>query len=470
MRTGLSWIDEKSSELIALSKTIWEYAEVGLREERSSAALAGYLEKEGFSIDRWVGNMPTAFVASFGDGKPVIGFLGEYDALPGLSQKAVPNREELVPGGPGHGCGHNLLGVGSLGAALGLKREIEEGRLKGTVRFYGCPAEETLIGKVFMAKAGAFDDLDAAITWHPMWLNTTWGSSSLAMNSVRFTFRGRAAHAAAAPHMGISALDAVELMNTGANFLREHVIQEARIHYVITKGGSEPNVVPPIAESWYYVRAPHREQVEEIYQRLLKIADGACLMTGAGLEVKFQVGCYEFLPNQVITQLLEESLRQVGPPKFTPEDSAFARSIEQSFTPNQKASVLGANNVPPEYWNLSLHEGVAAGFDAGKVLPGSTDVGDVSWIVPTAQITTATYVVGTAAHSWQAAAAAGMGIGQKAMIVAAKAMALAGYELFAKPELLESAKDVFRRDTGGKPYTSPLPPEMSAPIAQLEGH
>lgn len=470
VQTGLLWIDEKTPELIDLSKAIWGYAEVGLREERSSAALAGYLEKEGFSIEAGVGNMPTAFVASFGEGGPVIGFLGEYDALPGLSQKAVPQREELVPGGAGHGCGHNLLGVGSLGAALGLKREIESGRLKGTVRFYGCPAEETLIGKVFMAKAGAFDDLDAAITWHPMWLNTAWGSSSLAMNSVRFTFHGRTAHAAAAPHMGISALDAVELMNTGVNFLREHVIQEARIHYVITKGGGEPNVVPAVAESWYYVRAPHREQVEEIYQRILRIAEGATLMTGARLEVKFQVGGYEFLPNHVITQLLEESLRQVGPPKFTEEDFAFARFLEQSFTSNQKASVLEANNVPAEYWNLSLHEGVAPQFDAGKVLPGSTDVGDVSWIVPTAQITTATYVVGTAAHSWQATAASGMGIGQKAMIVAAKAMAIGGYRLLTTPELLQKAKDAFVRDTGGKPYVSALPPEVSTPPLQLEGH
>ncbi len=467
MQSGLLWIDEKAPELSALSKTIWDYAEVGLREEKSAAALASYLEKEGFSIKRGVGNMPTAFVASFGEGKPILGFLGEYDSLAGVSQKTVPTREEVVPGGPGHGCGHNLLGVGSLGAAIALKKEIEVGRLKGTVRFYGCPAEETLIGKVFMAKAGAFDDLDAAITWHPWVVNGVWGSQHLAMNSVRFAFYGRTAHAASAPHMGISALDAVELMNVGVNFLREHVIQEARMHYVITNGGGQPNVVPAQAEVWYYVRAPHRRQLEEIYPRILKIAEGAALMTGTRLEVKFQVGSYDYLPNRVISDVLLESFRRVGAPKFSKEDFAFARAIEQSFGPGHKLSLLTSNNIPPEYAELTLHEDIAPIYDWGRPMPGSTDVGDVSWITPTAQLTAATFVMGTAAHSWQATAASGMGIGQKAMIAAGKAMAVAGYELMTKPDLLRKAKETFIKDTGGKPYVSPLPPEMNAPLMQL---
>jgi len=467
MEKGLQWIDQKTSELCALSKTIWDYTEVGLREERSAAALVAYLEKEGFSVRTGVGNMPTAFVASFGDGQPILGFLGEYDSLAGLSQKTIPTREEVLPGGPGHGCGHNLLGVASLASAMALKKEIEAGRLKGTVRFYGCPAEETLIGKVFMAKGGIFNDLDAAITWHPWFVNGVWGGRHLAMNSVRFAFYGRTAHAAAAPHMGISALDAVELMNIGVNFLREHVIQEARLHYVITNGGGQPNVVPAQAEVWYYIRAPRRYQVEEIYPRILKIAEGATLMTGARLEVKFQVGCYDYLPNRVVSEVLLESFRKVGAPRFSEEDFAFAKSLEQSFTPGQKLSVLGAANVPPEYAEMTLHSDVAPIYDWGKSMPGSTDVGDVSWITPTAQLTAATWVMGTAAHSWQATAASGMAIGQKAMIAAAKAMALAGYELMTKPDLLRKAKENFMKDTGGKPYVSPLPPEMDTPQMQL---
>jgi aminobenzoyl-glutamate utilization protein B len=467
VENGLFWIDEKTSELVALAKEIWNYAEVGLREEKSAAALVAYLKKEGFSVRTGIGHMPTAFVASFGEGKPILGFLGEYDRLAGLSQKTLPTREEVVPGGPGHGCGHNLLGVGSLAAAIALKKEVEAGRAKGTVRFYGCPAEETLIGKVFMAKAGAFNDLDAAITWHPWVTNGVWGSQHLAMNSVRFAFHGRTAHAASAPHMGISALDAVELMNVGVNFLREHVIQEARIHYVVTNGGGQPNVVPALAEVWYYVRAPHRYQLEEIYPRILKIAEGAALMTDARLEVKFQVGCYDYLPNRVLSEVLLESFRRVGPPKFNEEDFAFARAIEKSFGPGQKLAVLTANNVPPEFAELSLHEDVAAFFDWGKPMPGSTDVGDVSWITPTAQLTAATFVMGTPAHSWQATAASGIGIGQKAMIAAAKAMGLAGYELMTKPDLLRKAKETFTKDTGGKPYVSPLPSEMDAPLMQF---
>lgn len=467
MQNGLLWIDKKTPELNALSKEIWDYAEVGLREEKSAAALTNYLEKEGFTVQKGVGNMPTAFVASFGAGKPIIGFLGEYDSLPGVSQKTTPTREEVVLGGPGHGCGHNLLGVGALGSAVALKKEVESGRLKGTVRFYGCPAEETVTGKTFMAKAGVFNDLDAAITWHPWVYNGVWGSRHLAMNSVRFAFHGRAAHAAAAPHMGISALDAVELMNVGVNFLREHIIQEARIHYVITNGGGQPNVVPSLAEVWYYVRAPHRYQVEEIYLRVLKIAEGAALMTGARLEVLFQVGSYDYLPNRVISEVLLESFRQVGAPKFSKEDFAFAGAIEQSFGPNHKLSVLTAINIPAEYAELTLHQEVAPIFDWGKPLAGSTDVGDVSWIIPTAQLTGAAWVMGTAAHSWQATAASGMGIGQKAMIAAAKAMALAGYELIMKPDLLRKAKEGFIKDTGGKPYVSPLPPEMNAPRLQF---
>ena len=468
MHTGLAWIDDNTPQLIALAQEIWEYAEVGLVERRSAAAQADYLSGEGFRVQLGVAGMPTALVASFGQGKPVIGYLGEYDALAGVSQKAVPYRDPLHEGAPGHGCGHNLLGVGSMASAVALKREIEAGHAQGTVRYYGCPAEETASGKVWMAKYGLFDDLDAAITWHPMELNCARWGSNLAVNSARFAFHGRTAHAAAAPHMGISALDAVELMNVGVNYLREHIIQEARIHYVITKGGGQPNVVPAEAEVWYYVRAPRRQEMEEIYQRVIKIAEGAAMMTGATLDVKFIEGSHNYLPNDVVTEVLEESLRRVGPPKFTEEEKAFAHEIEKSFDPGQKAAVLRSSHIPQEYWGLSLHEDVAPAFNKGLVSPGSSDVADVSWITPTGEITACTWVVGTAGHSWQVTAASGMGIGHKGMITAAKAMALAGFELMTKPELLQKAKAAYLKDTGGKPYVSPLPAEMIAPSDQFE--
>jgi aminobenzoyl-glutamate utilization protein B len=456
MQVGFRWIEEHAPELIALSQAIWGYAELGLQETRSAAAQATFLEREGFQVQLGVAGLPTALVASFGEGKPIIGYLGEYDALGGLAQKAVPYQDTVEGAPTGHGCGHNLLGVGSLAAAVALKREIEAGRTQGCVRYYGCPGEEAGDGKVHMAHHGLFDDLDAALTWHPGWLNAPVYRSSTAINSVRFAFHGRSAHAAGAPHLGISALDAVELTNVGVNYLREHVIQEARIHYVITRGGEAPNVVPPEAEVWYFVRAPRRQDLAGIYARVVQIAQGAALMTGAQLEVKFEGGLYEYLPNEVITKVMEESLLKVGPPPFSAEDWAFAREMEKAFVPDQKASLLRANDVPPDLWETSLHNGVAPDYGKSKCNPGSTDVGDVSWVVPTGQITAATFVMGAAGHSWQVTATAGMGIGHKGMLVAAKAMALAGYELLSRPELVCQAREVFQRDTQSQPYVAAL--------------
>lgn len=467
MEAGRRWIDEHTPELVALADEIWSYAEVSLREERSAKAQAAFLEKEGFAVEKGVAHVPTAIVASYGQGKPIIGFLGEYDALPGISQKQKPTKDPVQEGGPGHGCGHNLLGVASLAAAIALKREIEAGRAQGTVRYYGCPAEETVIGKVWMARAGLYDDLDAAITWHPGVFNSVTYGRSLALNSVRFAFHGRTAHAAASPQMGISALDAVELMNVGVNFLREHVIQEARIHYVITKGGGQPNVVPPLAEVWYFIRAPRRPQVEEIYARIVKIAEGAALMTGARLEIKFQTGVYDYLPNGPLSELGEECLRQVGAPVFSEEEKTFAREIEKSFVPGQKESLLASMHVPREYWDTLLHEEVIAPFDVDKAMYGSTDVGDVSWIVPTVQLSTATWVCGSSGHSWQNTALSGMSIGHKGMITAAQAMARCGYEMMTRPELREKARAAFLKDTGGKPYLSPLPADLIDPQPQV---
>jgi aminobenzoyl-glutamate utilization protein B len=464
MQTGLAWIEQNTPQLITLAQAIWEYAEIGFKETRSAAAQAAFLEKEGFSIKLGVAGMPTGLVATYGQGGPIIGYLGEFDALLGVSQKPVPYKDPVQEGCPGHGCGHNLLGVASLAAAIAMKREIEAGHVTGTVRYYGCPAEENGDGKGFMAKYGLFDDLDAAISWHPGSMNTASTHSNLAINSVKFAFHGRTAHAGGAPHMGISALDAVELMNVGVNFLREHIIQDARIHYVITNGGGQPNVVPDYAEVWYYVRAPRRQDLEPIYQRVLRIAEGAALMTGARLDVKFQDGLYNYLPNAVITDSLQESLNKVGGPKFTEEEKVFAREMEKSFAPGQKESALRANKIPLEYLNVSLHEDIAPDFDPGGIGHGSTDVGDVSWIVPTGQLTTATFVLGSAGHSWQNTAASGMGIGHKGMIIAAKAMAMTGLELMTNPERLQKAKEAFRKDTEGRPYVSPLPADMMTPV------
>ncbi|HEX2987314.1 MAG TPA: amidohydrolase, partial [Chloroflexota bacterium] len=370
----------------------------------------------------------------------------------------------------GHGCGHNLLGVGSLGAAVALKEAIRAEGLHATVRYYGCPAEETAIGKVFMAREGAFDDLDAALSWHPGGVNMATGCSSLALNSVKFAFHGRSAHASAAPHMGISALDAVELMNVGVNYLREHVTPEARIHYVITDGGSEPNVVPANAEAWYYIRAPHRHDVEEIYQRILKIAEGAALMTGAGLEVKFQAGLYDILPNPVLIELLERSMVEVGVPSFTPEEMEFAKGIEASFSSGMKEAAIQGHHLPAEMATVILHDQVMPCSDRGTAMWASTDVGDVSWIVPTGQVNAASYVFGTPAHSWQAVAAAGMSIGQKSMLTAARSLALGGYRLVTQPELLSQAWEAFDKARGGHKYVSPVPADVAPPDPHLDGH
>ena len=464
MDTGLAWIDDQAQTLASLAQTIWEYAETGLEEQQSSEALMQFLKKEGFEVQSGIGGLPTAFVASYGAGNPTIGFLGEYDALPGLSQKAAPYQEAARPGGAGHGCGHNLLGVGSLAAAVALKRTMEAVGVRGTVRYYGCPAEEIALGKVFMARAGAFDDLDAALTWHPDALNMVNNAQSLALNSVRFAFHGRSAHASGAPHLGISALDAVELMNTGVNYLREHVTPDTRIHYVTTNGGSEPNVVPAFAEVWYYIRAPQRENVEAVYQRIKRIAEGACMMTGATLEIKFQTGLYEALSNPVLVNLLDESLRKVGAPVFGDTEKEFADSLAESFAPGQKGAVLQVYHVSAGTVDGNLHEAVAPDHLAGVLLPGSTDVGDVSWIVPTAQIMTACYVLGTMPHSWQAVAAAGSGIGHQGMFTAARALAIAGYRLMSDTALLDQVRSAFDQARGGKVYRSPLPDDLQPPI------
>lgn len=462
----LAFLDKKAGDLFHIADQVWDFAEVGFQEVKSSKVQADYLEACGFSVKRGVGGVPTAFIAEWGSGKPVIGYLGEFDALAGVSQELSPERKPRVVGGPGHGCGHNVLGTGALGAAVALKYALEETGTKGTVRYYGCPAEELLAGKVYMARAGVFDDLDVAITWHGGSTNTVRLGSGNAMNSAKFRFHGKTAHAAGDPHNGRSALDAVELMNVGANYLREHVINTARIHYVITEGGGQPNVVPAEAEVWYFVRAPHRSQVEEIYARLLDIAKGAALMTGTTYEENYLTGCYEVLLNETLAEVMWKALQRVGPPKFDEKDIEFARKLAETF---DKAA-LEQMMKSPEFKDLKgqvLNTTLVPPTGKGRAGGGSTDVGDVSWIVPTVQMSAATVPLGCPGHSWQNCASSGSSIGNKAMLVAAKTMALCGWDLVQHPEEIAKAKSEFDELTKDSPYKCPFPKDRELPLNEF---
>lgn len=459
----LNYLENQDEKLSWVAREIWDHPEIGLQETFASKLLAAELAEAGFSIQRGVGQMPTAFVASWGEGRPFIGILGEYDALPGLSQKLTAVKDPIQSGGPGHGCGHNLFGTASMGAAIALKEAMQAHNLPGTVRFYGCPAEETLVGKTFMAKDGVFDDLDAAIAWHPGSTNMVWHGSSLAMNSFRVNFHGVAAHGAGAPHLGRSALDGVMLMDVGVNYLREHIIQEARIHCVVTSGGQAPNVVPPYAQVWYFVRAPRRDQVDEIYARVLDIAKGAALMSGTTHDIEFITGCYDLLPNTVMSNLLLAKLQEAGGMTFTPQEIAFAEQLQSTFPAGavqMEQEMLGkmtAPGVDPADYAPALPTAVLPHAANCPVLPGSTEVGDVSWITPTGQITTCCWPIGTPPHSWQTTASSGSSIGAKGMLLAAKAMGLAALDLMTQPDLLAAAQAEFAKATKGKPYVSPLP-------------
>jgi aminobenzoyl-glutamate utilization protein B len=469
--TAINYIDDRRDLIIGVADKIWGFAELALHEDKSAACLEEALKAEGFCVEAGVAGIPTAFAATWGSGRPVIGFLGEYDALGGLSQKPSPVRDPIVDGEPGHGCGHNLLGAGAFGGAIGLKRELEARSLPGTVKYFGCPAEENLSGKAFMAREGLFLDCDACLTWHAGQLNRVSTGSSLANNAANFTFYGRTAHAAGDPYNGRSALDAVQLMNLGAEFLREHMPTRARIHYTITRGGDMPNVVPAVASVWYLARAPERGEMDELWQRVLDCADGAAKMTGTTVGVELIKAIYNVLNNLTLEALLDESMRRVGPPVFGPEELEFAKKITESFVPGQKESLLAKSVLSPEdlkaLQGQVLNETMVSLPTAEKPPEGSTDVGDVSWCTPTAQFTTACSAIGTPGHSWQHAAQAGMGIGHAGCIMAAKVLAEAGFELMTNPEALRKAKEEFNERTGGRKYKSPMPPDQKPAFHQF---
>jgi aminobenzoyl-glutamate utilization protein B len=384
------------------------------------------LKEEGFTIETGVAGIPTAFTATFGSGTPVIGVLGEYDALPGFSQDAVPFKKELAGNTNGHACGHHLFGSASAAAAIAVKNWLKTTGRKGTIRFYGTPAEEGGAGKVYMVRAGLFQDVDAVIHWHPGDDNNANPISSLSNKSAKFRFRGIASHAAASPERGRSALDGVEALNYMVNMMREHIPEKSRVHYVITRGGEAPNVVPAFAEVYYYIRHPEMDIVKDIFNRVTKAAEGAALGTGTTLDYEVIHGVYNLLPNQILSTNLYENLKTVGGVNYDKTEEDFALKIFPSLN-RKDVNISDAALVKPY-------------ADQSDEAFGSTDVGDISWLVPTAGISSATWVPGTAAHSWQAVAAGGMSIGHKGMMVAAKTMALTIMDCLVNPEMLKNAK------------------------------
>jgi aminobenzoyl-glutamate utilization protein B len=455
-RAAREWMQQNSAAAVDCARDIWEHPELGELETYSSERLAEFLERGGFEITRGVAGMPTAWVATYtGAPGPVIGFLAEFDALPGLSQAAEePTRKPLVEGGAGHGCGHNLLGTASAFAALGVRQAMIEHKLPGTVKVFGCPAEETLVGKVYMAREGIFDGVEAMLAWHPGSKNQVSYSSSLAMSSLKFRFYGKTAHGAGDPHHGRSSLDAVELMSAGVNYMREHVIDKARIHYVVTNGGGAPNVVPDLAEVWYFVRAPKTEQQRPILEWVREIARGAAVMTGTRVEEELLASCYELLLNDPLSELLQENLEEVGPPQFDEADREFARKLSESFDEEPKDSMLLDTTivelkiVPPDEWKWG---------------GGSTDDGDVSWNVPCGRMTAACNVKGSPGHSWQVVSCTGSQAAFKGMTVAAKVLAGAGVDLLHKPKWIERAQEDFVEKLAGRTYECGVPDSLPPP-------
>lgn len=464
--SAFQWIDGNRDRIIEVSDEIWGYAELGLIEYKSAKLLAEELKRHGFKVEMGVGGMPTAFVAVWGKGKPVIGVMGEYDALPGLSQKVKPEKEPLEPGKPGHGCGHSIHGSSAMAAAVALRYALEECKVKATVKFYGCPAEESGSGKVWMVRDGVFDGVDAVLSHHPSSMNVASLSSSLANNSVKFHYRGKTAHAAGSPEQGRSALDAVELMNIGVNFLREHVIQDARIHYIIESGGGQPNVVPDYARSWYLVRAPERDQVEHIYERVLKIARGAAMMTETELDVEFLKGVSNKIPSKVLSDVVTSNMRLVGPPEYTEEEVEWARKLVSTVSRESKVEQLRKTKRPgwEELVDVVLDRTVPDPWNEGEVSHGSTDVSDVSWKAPTMEFSTSTWPLGAPGHSWMNVAGGAHSTGHKSLIYASKVMAASALDLIADPGLLEKAWEEQRRRLMGKEYKSPIPAEAKPPL------
>lgn len=443
-------------DLVAeMSSRLWDFAEIALEEYQSAGYLADVLEKEGFIVERGVAGMPTAFVASWGSGRPILGVLAEYDALPNIGNVAVPMRAPRKDGHPhGQGCGHNLFGAASVGAAIAIKRMMAEHGTAGTVRLYGTPAEETVVGKVYMARDGLFDDLDASIVWHPGQRTAVSNNRARALNNFEVSFRGQAAHGAFDPWNGRSALDAVELMNHGVNMMREHIEPSARIHYVIPNAGDAPNVVPEYARVWYYVRDTTRTAVEESYDWILDIADGAAKMTRTEYEVFLITGVHPYTLVRPLQEAMQANLERVGPPRFSEDDQTFGRKL-QAFL---KVETSGLRDTIDHL--------------ADKPLPaggGSSDVAEVSYIAPTVEFSVTTAAEHIPWHSWATSASHGTPGSIKGAQVATKALALMGAEIILDAELLRRAKEAHAATIGGVPYKSPIPEGQKVPLPKKGG-
>lgn len=458
-QTVLDWFAAHSEEMTKLSDTIWQYAEVKFTEHQSSKLLMDVLAQNGFAIEAGVAQMPTAFVATWqnGDG-PVVGIIAEYDALPELGYEIA---DHPVPTGKnGHGCGHNLLGVGSLSAVLAAQAAMQQENIHGTLKYFGCPAEEGGGAKVFMVRDHVFDGLDAIIGWHPANATITTLASPMAIYSVRYVFHGVTSHAAVSPHLGRSALDAAVLMDVAVNYLREHVPTNVRIHSVISNGGVVPNIVPDLAEIWYYVRAPKRADVDAVLARMDKIAQGMALATETTYEKKIGAGASSNgLANKALSQVAQKNLKKIGGPKFTKEEWAFAAELNRETTLQDKLESMQFmyRITDPSLASLDLYEGVGDDMMEGFVAPYSGDTSDVSWQAPYCQYSVACQPVGTGNHSWQQVVCSGMGIGHKGMLVAGKAMALSLLDFVTDPALLARARAELDAQLALYPYTCPIP-------------
>ena len=453
----INWLEENQHITADTAYQIWANAEVAFEEFFAAKLQADVLEKAGLKVQLGLQDMPTAIIAEYGSGKPIIGILGEYDALDNLSQKATSKREPIKEGAPGHGCGHALLGAGGVGAAVALKQAIDAGTLKGTIRYYGCPAEEVYAGKPFMAKLGVFDDLDACVTWHAAHSNLIWDNNFLAMNAALFHFKGVAAHGTASPHQGRSAIDAIEIMNIGVNYLREHVDMRCRINYSYTSDSGFPTVVPEEATSWYHIFAPSRAILEDVYARIIDCANGAALMTGTTVEVEFLAGCYDLIPNKVISDAMRENMKAIGKINYSEEDWKLAEELVATLSREDREAVMQIYFQGPESLKEVLRPDFVQNDDRANMMMGSTDVGDVSYITPLAQFTAAAYPTGVPPHSWQSTASTGSGIGLKAAVYASKVLATTVFDLMTNKDLLDAAKAEFKESIKGREYKSPLP-------------
>ena len=467
-----STVARKAPLLKALSDQIWEFAELSMAERKSADAYCKLLAREGFRVETNLCGIPTAFSGSFGSGRPVIGILGEFDALSGLSQQAdTLRRTPLTEGGCGHGCGHNLLGAASLGAAMAIKEEIAAGRLSGTVVFYGCPGEEGCAGKTFMARDGMFRDLDAALCWHPGDVNQVTTGSNAASLQITYTFTGIASHAADDPHSGRSALDAAELMNVGVQFLREHMPSKSSVHYsFLDAGGVSPNVVQPTATLDYMIRGENVTKAKALRQRVDDIARGAALMTGTGVSWKQIDGTASTLSNRVIEKVLFKNLLEAPAPEYTQQELAFAHALRETYahdtlpgSSQDDADIEAFLRERTQDNQKALADFVVPYKPSSRFSPGSTDVGDVSWLTPTAQFTAVTWPCGTPGHSWQAVSMGKSTIAEKGMLLAAKVLAGAAGDLMSDPALLEAARTEFNRSAAAG-YDCPIGPEVSPTI------